>query len=150
MAFRSYCRPPVSSMLPQLSNRMMWLRGKTSALSASQQSRYIPIFRKINSKRFAEELYQIEQGVKVPPSYAQSSICTCCVKIHTSGWKCSMCDVTDNLWMNLTDGSILCGRKYADGLRLICLEAGRRRIYRLWRQRSRPRAFQAHWIPALR
>ncbi len=26
-----------------------------------------------------------------------------------------MCDVTDNLWMNLTDGSILCGRKYADG-----------------------------------
>jgi uncharacterized UBP type Zn finger protein len=26
-----------------------------------------------------------------------------------------MCDKTDNLWLNLTDGSILCGRKYFDG-----------------------------------
>ena len=31
------------------------------------------------------------------------------------GWKCSKCDLTENLWLNLTDGSILCGRKYFDG-----------------------------------
>lgn len=32
-----------------------------------------------------------------------------------SGWKCEKCDLTNNLWLNLTDGSILCGRKYFDG-----------------------------------
>ena len=26
-----------------------------------------------------------------------------------------MCDKCDNLWLNLTDGSILCGRKFWDG-----------------------------------
>lgn len=26
-----------------------------------------------------------------------------------------MCDLTQNLWLNLTDGTILCGRKYFDG-----------------------------------
>ena len=26
-----------------------------------------------------------------------------------------MCDKKDNLWLNLTDGTILCGRKYFDG-----------------------------------
>ena len=26
-----------------------------------------------------------------------------------------MCDKVDNLWLNLTDGSILCGRKFWDG-----------------------------------
>ncbi len=28
---------------------------------------------------------------------------------------CQKCDKTENLWFNLTDGSILCGRKYFDG-----------------------------------
>lgn len=32
-----------------------------------------------------------------------------------SGWKCSKCDMRENLWLNLTDGSILCGRRYFDG-----------------------------------
>ncbi|XP_019850234.1 PREDICTED: ubiquitin carboxyl-terminal hydrolase 5-like, partial [Amphimedon queenslandica] len=32
-----------------------------------------------------------------------------------SGWKCERCDLTNNLWLNLTDGSILCGRRYYDG-----------------------------------
>jgi ubiquitin carboxyl-terminal hydrolase 5/13 len=32
-----------------------------------------------------------------------------------SGWKCEKCDLTNNLWLNLTDGSILCGRRYYDG-----------------------------------
>ena len=26
-------------------------------------------------------------------------------------WKCELCDIRNNLWLNLTDGKILCGRK---------------------------------------
>lgn len=48
---------------------------------------------------FAMNLEQINSGVVVPPSR----------------WKCSKCDKTDNLWLNLTDGMILCGRKNWDG-----------------------------------
>ncbi|KAI7733014.1 hypothetical protein M8C21_025005 [Ambrosia artemisiifolia] len=44
-------------------------------------------------------LKQIDNGVKIPPS----------------GWKCAKCDKTENLWLNLTDGMILCGRKLWDG-----------------------------------
>lgn len=36
-------------------------------------------------------------------------------KVPPSGWKCEQCELTDNLWLNLTDGSILCGRKFFDG-----------------------------------
>eukprot|EP00112_Aurelia_sp_Birch-Aquarium-sp1_P012383 Seg2604.5 transcript_id=Seg2604.5/GoldUCD/mRNA.D3Y31 product="Ubiquitin carboxyl-terminal hydrolase 5" protein_id=Seg2604.5/GoldUCD/D3Y31 len=49
--------------------------------------------------KHADNLLQLANGVKVPPR----------------GWKCSKCDLVDNLWMNLTDGTILCGRKYFDG-----------------------------------
>jgi len=49
--------------------------------------------------KFACTLVQAQNGVKIPPS----------------GWKCMKCDIVDNLWLNLTDGSILCGRKYHDG-----------------------------------
>lgn len=31
------------------------------------------------------------------------------------GWKCAKCDLKENLWLNLTDGTILCGRRYFDG-----------------------------------
>ncbi|XP_033642208.1 ubiquitin carboxyl-terminal hydrolase 5-like [Asterias rubens] len=48
--------------------------------------------------KHAEQLLQLDNGVKVPPK----------------GWKCSRCDLIDNLWMNLTDGTILCGRRYFD------------------------------------
>ena len=48
--------------------------------------------------RHAEKLLQLEAR-RIPPS----------------GWKCEKCDLTDNLWLNLTDGSILCGRKFWDG-----------------------------------
>lgn len=44
-------------------------------------------------------LKQIDNGVIIPPS----------------GWKCAKCDKTENLWLNLTDGMILCGRKLWDG-----------------------------------
>ncbi|KAL4312415.1 hypothetical protein GQ457_01G049530 [Hibiscus cannabinus] len=37
------------------------------------------------------------------------------VAVPPSGWKCAKCDKTENLWLNLTDGMILCGRKNWDG-----------------------------------
>ena len=49
--------------------------------------------------RHAEKLLQLENGKRIPPK----------------GWKCEQCDLTKNLWLNLTDGSILCGRRYFDG-----------------------------------
>lgn len=36
-------------------------------------------------------------------------------KIPPNSWKCDKCDLTQNLWLNLTDGAILCGRKFYDG-----------------------------------
>ncbi|KAH8858020.1 Ubiquitin carboxyl-terminal hydrolase 5 isoform 2 [Schistosoma japonicum] len=48
---------------------------------------------------YAMNLVQIDNSVRIPPS----------------GWKCARCDLRDNLWMNLTDGTILCGRKFWDG-----------------------------------
>lgn len=49
--------------------------------------------------KHANNLLQLDNGVKVPPR----------------GWKCSRCDLKENLWLNLTDGTILCGRRYFDG-----------------------------------
>ena len=49
--------------------------------------------------RHAENLLQLDNGKKIPPC----------------GWKCEKCDLTQNLWLNLTDGSVLCGRKFYDG-----------------------------------
>ncbi|XP_055823453.1 ubiquitin carboxyl-terminal hydrolase 14 isoform X2 [Solanum dulcamara] len=49
--------------------------------------------------KYATDLQQLDNGVAVPPV----------------GWKCAKCDKTDNLWLNLTDGTILCGRKNWDG-----------------------------------
>jgi ubiquitin carboxyl-terminal hydrolase 5/13 len=48
---------------------------------------------------YAMNLQQIDNGIVIPPS----------------GWKCAKCDKKDNLWLNLTDGMILCGRKNWDG-----------------------------------
>ncbi|KAK9892573.1 hypothetical protein WA026_020954 [Henosepilachna vigintioctopunctata] len=49
--------------------------------------------------KHANNLQQLSNGKKIPPS----------------GWQCEKCDKTDNLWLNLTDGSILCGRRFYDG-----------------------------------
>ena len=32
-----------------------------------------------------------------------------------ASWKCAMCDIRQNLWLNLSDGWILCGRRQMDG-----------------------------------
>lgn len=49
--------------------------------------------------QYADNLQQLDNGKKIPPS----------------GWKCEKCDLENNLWLNLTDGSILCGRRFFDG-----------------------------------
>ncbi|GAB1862828.1 Ubiquitin carboxyl-terminal hydrolase [Camponotus japonicus] len=52
-----------------------------------------------SESKHAANLKQLDNGKKIPPN----------------GWKCEKCDLTQNLWLNLTDGSILCGRKFYDG-----------------------------------
>ncbi|KAK9089520.1 hypothetical protein Scep_028602 [Stephania cephalantha] len=47
---------------------------------------------------YAMNLQQTDNGINVPPS----------------GWKCCKCEKTENLWLNLTDGMILCGRRNWD------------------------------------
>lgn len=32
-----------------------------------------------------------------------------------SGWKCQKCEMRENLWMNLTDGAVFCGKWFFDG-----------------------------------
>lgn len=54
---------------------------------------------KLSESKFARDLVQLGNGKKIPPN----------------GWKCEKCDLKENLWLNLTDGSILCGRKFFDG-----------------------------------
>ncbi|XP_076010710.1 ubiquitin carboxyl-terminal hydrolase 5 [Genypterus blacodes] len=49
--------------------------------------------------RHAVDLKQLDNGVKIPPS----------------GWRCEVCDLQENIWMNLTDGKVMCGRRYFDG-----------------------------------
>jgi len=49
--------------------------------------------------KHAATLKQLDNGKKIPPT----------------GWKCEKCDLTQNLWLNLTNGAILCGRKNFDG-----------------------------------
>ncbi|XP_008168893.2 ubiquitin carboxyl-terminal hydrolase 13 isoform X2 [Chrysemys picta bellii] len=49
--------------------------------------------------KHAKTLVQMDNGVRIPPS----------------GWKCSKCDLRENLWLNLTDGSVLCGKWFFDG-----------------------------------
>lgn len=49
--------------------------------------------------KYADYLEQITPAPKIPPS----------------NWKCEKCDLKENLWLNLTDGSILCGRRFFDG-----------------------------------
>lgn len=49
--------------------------------------------------KYATDLVQLDNNKKIPPT----------------GWKCEKCDLTNNLWLNLTDGTVLCGRRHWDG-----------------------------------
>uniref|UniRef100_W5MM90 Ubiquitin carboxyl-terminal hydrolase n=1 Tax=Lepisosteus oculatus TaxID=7918 RepID=W5MM90_LEPOC len=51
--------------------------------------------------KHAADLKQLDNGVKIPP--------------WVSGWRCENCDLRENLWLNLTDGKVFCGRRYFDG-----------------------------------
>ena len=51
--------------------------------------------------KYARDLVQLDNGVKISPDPKK--------------WKCSRCDLCTNLWLNLSDGSLLCGRKNWDG-----------------------------------
>uniref|UniRef100_A0A673J057 Ubiquitin carboxyl-terminal hydrolase n=1 Tax=Sinocyclocheilus rhinocerous TaxID=307959 RepID=A0A673J057_9TELE len=53
----------------------------------------------IQVSRHARSLRQQDNGVRIPPS----------------GWKCAKCEMRENLWLNLTDGSVLCGKWFFDG-----------------------------------
>ncbi|XP_033884824.2 ubiquitin carboxyl-terminal hydrolase 13-like isoform X3 [Acipenser ruthenus] len=53
----------------------------------------------IQVSKHASGLRQLDNGVRIPPS----------------GWKCSKCELRENLWVNLTDGSVLCGKWFFDG-----------------------------------
>ncbi|XP_067851407.1 ubiquitin carboxyl-terminal hydrolase 13 [Heptranchias perlo] len=53
----------------------------------------------LKDSKHENNLRQLDNGVRIPPS----------------GWKCAWCDLRENLWLNLTDGSILCGKWFFDG-----------------------------------
>ncbi|KAJ8418924.1 hypothetical protein AAFF_G00004230 [Aldrovandia affinis] len=53
----------------------------------------------VQVSKHARSLRQTDNGVRIPPS----------------GWKCSKCEMRDNLWLNLTDGALLCGKWFFDG-----------------------------------
>ncbi|XP_048832924.1 ubiquitin carboxyl-terminal hydrolase 13-like isoform X1 [Brienomyrus brachyistius] len=53
----------------------------------------------IQVSKHARSLRQLDNGVRIPPS----------------GWKCTKCEMRENLWLNLTDGSVLCGKWFFDG-----------------------------------
>ncbi|KAJ8409410.1 hypothetical protein AAFF_G00228110 [Aldrovandia affinis] len=53
----------------------------------------------IQVSRHARGLQQKDNGVQISPS----------------GWKCSKCEMRENLWLNLTDGEVHCGKWFCDG-----------------------------------
>lgn len=79
----------------------------SAVLSADSAARYAELESMKNTwegekrmvSKHADSLVQLNNGVKVPPF----------------GWKCEKCDIRTGLYLNLTDGSIHCGRKYFDG-----------------------------------
>jgi ubiquitin carboxyl-terminal hydrolase 5/13 len=56
---------------------------------------------KASVSKYAAALIQAPQAAKVSP--------------NPKDWKCGLCDKTENLWLNLSDGFIGCGRKNWDG-----------------------------------
>ncbi|XP_027194860.2 ubiquitin specific protease 5 [Dermatophagoides pteronyssinus] len=83
---------------------VMAVSGILSAESASKRAELESLENtwdgeKRSVSKHSEKLIQLDNGVRIPPS----------------GWKCQKCDIREGLWLNLTDGSIGCGRKYFDG-----------------------------------
>lgn len=79
---------------------LMSVQAVLSSESASRKEELLQWDGEVRAvSKHSNSLKQLDKGVRIPPS----------------GWKCSRCDLTNNLWANLTDGTILCGRKYFDG-----------------------------------
>eukprot|EP01112_Ceratiomyxa_fruticulosa_P021199 TRINITY_DN7397_c0_g1_i1.p1 TRINITY_DN7397_c0_g1~~TRINITY_DN7397_c0_g1_i1.p1 ORF type:complete len:784 (+),score=202.72 TRINITY_DN7397_c0_g1_i1:173-2524(+) len=79
------------------------VKGILEATSASRQDDIKAwVAEKHVASKFTENLLQLEDRPKIP----------------ASGWRCAVPDCdrnTENLWLNLTDGYIGCGRKNFDG-----------------------------------
>ncbi|KAF0989791.1 hypothetical protein HZS_3448 [Henneguya salminicola] len=72
----------------------------TGYLSMNRCSQVIPWSdSEVTLSKHSENLYQISE----PP------------KLNQKGWKCRDCALETNLWLNLSDGVICCGRSYHDG-----------------------------------
>lgn len=65
-----------------------------AATQKQQVSAFVLGADELFESKYAKELIQLDNGVK----------------ISKQGWKCEKCDKTQNLWLNLSDGMILCGR----------------------------------------
>ncbi|CAH8557052.1 unnamed protein product [Schistosoma turkestanicum] len=86
----------------RLANSIALIQRAESVLLAEERANSLKAWEDDNIcliSSYAMNLVQINNSVRIPPS----------------GWKCAKCDLRDNLWMNLTDGTILCGRKFWDG-----------------------------------
>ncbi|CAL8084871.1 unnamed protein product [Calicophoron daubneyi] len=66
---------------------------RATGIAAWEEENFRPV------SKHALDLVQLDNGVRIGPS----------------GWKCAFCDLTENLWLNLTDGTICCGRRFWDG-----------------------------------
>jgi len=82
----------------------MSIDGIISAVSATKQAQVDAVAgtwdgEVLIKSKHAETLEQSANAPRIPPS----------------GWRCEQCDLNSNLWLNLTDGKILCGRRNFDG-----------------------------------
>uniref|UniRef100_A0A914W0Z9 Ubiquitin carboxyl-terminal hydrolase n=1 Tax=Plectus sambesii TaxID=2011161 RepID=A0A914W0Z9_9BILA len=80
--------------------------------------RLLSICNQLAANEGAFRMQQLDAGVcawdgteKIVTKHANLVQCENPPKIGQSGWKCAECELTTNLWLNLTDGVIKCGRK---------------------------------------
>lgn len=61
--------------------------------------------------------YQVKLGIilRIQNCFLPYLFLSFLASFSCSGWKCSKCDLRENLWLNLTDGSVLCGKWFFDG-----------------------------------
>ena len=91
-------QPETKTLIWKLERILIKLYWQNVSLLFNQTCLFIYMYISFFS-RHAENLMQLDNGRKIPPT----------------GWKCEQCDLTTNLWLNLTDGAILCGRRFFDG-----------------------------------
>jgi len=98
------CPPQMTALLCPCPPQMAALISAIIAAEAEDRKQQLQQFEAGSEKKVsavALSLEQLNNGVRVPPSPSQ--------------WKCAKCAYTQNLWLNLTDGTMLCGRANWDG-----------------------------------